>query len=135
MTSPSAVATVQIDNGTVRVTEWRFAPGATTGFHRHDYPYVVVPMTTGKLAITGPPRAELRQSRGGPRRETGGLAGRGVGRPRPSRAWRPHSPRADPALFPRGLRSRYHLGHARHGRGGGGGRVGDHRPHDLRVHS
>jgi beta-alanine degradation protein BauB len=54
MTSPSAVATVQIDNGTVRVTEWRFAPGATTGFHRHDYPYVVVPMTTGKLAITGP---------------------------------------------------------------------------------
>ncbi len=37
----------------MRVTEWRFAPGATTGFHRHDYPYVVVPMTTGRLAITG----------------------------------------------------------------------------------
>ncbi len=34
MTSPRAIATVQIDNGTVRVTEWRFAPGATTGFHR-----------------------------------------------------------------------------------------------------
>ncbi len=53
MRSPSAIATVQIDNGAVRVTEWRFAPGATTGFHRHDYPYVVVPMTTGRLAITG----------------------------------------------------------------------------------
>ena len=52
--NPSAVPTVQIDDATVRVTEWRFAPGATTGFHRHDYPYVVVPMTTGQLAITGP---------------------------------------------------------------------------------
>ena len=53
MTAPSAVATVQIDNGTVRVTEWRFAPGAVTGHHRHEYPYVVVPMTSGTLAITG----------------------------------------------------------------------------------
>jgi quercetin dioxygenase-like cupin family protein len=50
---PSAVATVQIDDALVRVTEWRFAPGATTGWHRHEYPYVVVPMTTGRLAITG----------------------------------------------------------------------------------
>jgi beta-alanine degradation protein BauB len=47
-----AVATVTIDNDTVRVTEWRFAPGAHTGHHRHEYPYVVVPMTTGPLAIT-----------------------------------------------------------------------------------
>lgn len=50
----AAVPTVQIDNAAVRVTEWRFAPGATTGFHRHDYPYVVVPMTTGRLALRGP---------------------------------------------------------------------------------
>src|SRR5438477_131963 len=49
-----AVPTVQIDDATVRVTEWRFAPGAATGWHRHQYPYVVVPMTTGRLAITGP---------------------------------------------------------------------------------
>jgi quercetin dioxygenase-like cupin family protein len=49
-----AVATVQIDNERVRVTEWRFAPGATTGFHRHEYAYVVVPLTTGRLAATGP---------------------------------------------------------------------------------
>jgi beta-alanine degradation protein BauB len=54
MTAPSAVATVQLDNGTVRVTEWRFAPGAATGHHRHEHPYVVVPMTSGTLAITGP---------------------------------------------------------------------------------
>ena len=49
-----AVPTVKIDNERLRVTEWRFAPGAATGFHRHEYDYTVVPMTTGSLAITGP---------------------------------------------------------------------------------
>ena len=49
-----AVATVKVDNERVRVTEWRFAPGAATGFHRHEWDYTVVPMTTGNLAITGP---------------------------------------------------------------------------------
>ena len=48
-----ALPTVQIDDDRVRVTEWRFAPGAATGWHRHEYAYVVVPMTTGTLAITG----------------------------------------------------------------------------------
>jgi beta-alanine degradation protein BauB len=54
MTDRRAVPTVKIDNARVRVTEWRFAPGAATGFHRHEYDYTVVPMTTGSLAITGP---------------------------------------------------------------------------------
>jgi beta-alanine degradation protein BauB len=49
-----AVPTVSIDNDRVRVTEWRFAPGAATGVHRHELDYVVVPLTTGRLAITGP---------------------------------------------------------------------------------
>jgi quercetin dioxygenase-like cupin family protein len=47
-----AVPTVFIDNAQVRVTEWRFAPGTATGHHRHAYPYVVVPLTTGRLALT-----------------------------------------------------------------------------------
>ena len=47
MTDERAVATVKIDNERVRVTEWRFAPGAATGWHRHELDYVVVPMTTG----------------------------------------------------------------------------------------
>ena len=51
-TDARAVPTVQVDNDSVRVTEWRFAPGASTGHHRHEYPYVVVPMTTGRLALT-----------------------------------------------------------------------------------
>lgn len=46
-----ATATLQIDNDRVRVIEWRFAPGAATGWHRHDYDYVVVPMTTGRLKL------------------------------------------------------------------------------------
>src|SRR3954453_8670639 len=62
---PSATPTVQIDNERVRVTEWRFAPGAATGWHRHELDYVIVPLTTGKLRLVGdeksePVTAELR---------------------------------------------------------------------------
>jgi quercetin dioxygenase-like cupin family protein len=53
MTETQAVPTVKIDNAQVRVTEWRFAPGARTGHHRHEYAYVVVPLTTGSLVATG----------------------------------------------------------------------------------
>jgi quercetin dioxygenase-like cupin family protein len=42
---------VLIDNPRVRVTEWTFAPGAATGWHKHEHDYVVVPMTTGTLAL------------------------------------------------------------------------------------
>lgn len=53
MSETQAVSTVKIDNVQVRVTEWRFAPGAHTGHHRHEYAYVVVPLVTGALAATG----------------------------------------------------------------------------------
>jgi quercetin dioxygenase-like cupin family protein len=46
-----AKRTVQIDNDRVTVTEWRFEPGAETGWHRHEYDYVVVPQTTGNLLL------------------------------------------------------------------------------------
>src|SRR4051794_18066876 len=52
MSENAAVPTIQIHNDDVRVTEWRFKPGAATGQHRHEYPYVVVPITTGQLSIT-----------------------------------------------------------------------------------
>ncbi len=60
--TPSATATLQVDNERVRVTEWRFRPGDHTGWHRHEYDYVVVPMTDGQLRIVendGEHRAEL----------------------------------------------------------------------------
>jgi quercetin dioxygenase-like cupin family protein len=60
-----AVPTTLIDNERVRVTEWRFAPGAATGWHRHAMDYVVVPMADGVLELIGPggvcTRAELRK--------------------------------------------------------------------------
>lgn len=57
-----AVPTEMIANQRAVVTEWRFAPGAETGWHRHARDYVVVPMTTGKLLLeekTGNRMAEL----------------------------------------------------------------------------
>jgi quercetin dioxygenase-like cupin family protein len=54
MTRPAAVPTVQIDDERTRVVEWRFAPGAATGWHTHGMDYVVVPMTTGKLLLEEP---------------------------------------------------------------------------------
>jgi quercetin dioxygenase-like cupin family protein len=59
---PKAIPSVQIDNNQVIVTEWRFSPGAETGWHRHGYDYVVVPLTTGKLLLeekTGNREAQL----------------------------------------------------------------------------
>jgi quercetin dioxygenase-like cupin family protein len=47
-----AKPTVFIDNDRTRVTEWRFAPGASTGWHRHEFDYVVVPMLDGKLSLS-----------------------------------------------------------------------------------
>jgi quercetin dioxygenase-like cupin family protein len=48
---PQAHPTVQVDNDRVKVTEWRFAPAAETGWHRHAYDYVIVPVTSGKLEL------------------------------------------------------------------------------------
>ncbi|MBR9898730.1 MAG: cupin domain-containing protein [Rhodospirillales bacterium] len=48
---PKAIPTVQVDDGTFRVTEWHFPPGSETGDHVHGMDYVVVPMTTGTLTI------------------------------------------------------------------------------------
>lgn len=48
---PKAVPTQQIDNERVIVTQWRFAPGAETGWHRHAYDYIVVPGMDGQLLL------------------------------------------------------------------------------------
>jgi len=59
---PPAEPHRQLETERVIVTEWRFAPGAETGWHRHGYDYVVVPLTTGTLLLEtadGERRAEL----------------------------------------------------------------------------
>ncbi|MCK5778088.1 MAG: cupin domain-containing protein [Rhodospirillales bacterium] len=48
----NAVPTVFIENDRTRVTEWRFKnKGDNTGWHRHEYDYVVVPLFDGQLEI------------------------------------------------------------------------------------
>ena len=49
-----AAAIVKIDRPHVRVTEYRFRPGAETGWHRHAHDYVVVPLLDGKLLLEEP---------------------------------------------------------------------------------
>ena len=47
----SVPSAIQTDNDIVRVTEWRLPPGGATGHHRHEYDYVVVPITDGELTV------------------------------------------------------------------------------------
>lgn len=56
-----ATATLQLENERVIVTEYRFAPGAETGYHVHAHDYVVVPLTAGVLRLDEP--AGTREAR------------------------------------------------------------------------
>ena len=42
---------LKIETNRVRVTEFRLLPGDQTGYHKHQYDYVVVPLTGGELTI------------------------------------------------------------------------------------
>ncbi len=51
----AATPRVGTDDDRVRVTTWTFpASGASTGPHRHELDYVVVPVTGGRFVVTGP---------------------------------------------------------------------------------
>jgi ketosteroid isomerase-like protein len=51
---PKAEPVLHIDEPHVRVTEYRFAPGAETGWHRHPADYVIVPLADGELLLEEP---------------------------------------------------------------------------------
>lgn len=54
-TAGTATGTVLIENARTRVTEWRFARrGDNTGWHRHEFDYVVVPLFDGALYLREP---------------------------------------------------------------------------------
>ncbi len=60
----TATAKIHVDNDRVIVTEWRFAPGANTGWHRHEHDYVVVPLMDGKVKLEtkeGTSMAEMKK--------------------------------------------------------------------------
>ncbi|MGE4533081.1 cupin domain-containing protein [Halomonas sp.] len=50
----SAEPTRQLEDDKVIVTRWDFAPGAETGWHRHLYDYVVVPLVDGVMRLQSP---------------------------------------------------------------------------------
>ncbi len=65
MTNPRPKASSKLleENHRVIVTEWRLAPGAETGWHRHSHDYVVVCLTAGRLLAetsNGSTETELR---------------------------------------------------------------------------
>lgn len=62
MPRTTSTTEVQLENEQVRVSRSTFPPGSETGQHRHDFDYVVVPVTSGTLTIedaSGSSPAEL----------------------------------------------------------------------------
>ena len=49
-----AVSSKQLETNVVRVTRWDFAPYSETGWHIHEFDYIVVPIISGQLTITNP---------------------------------------------------------------------------------
>jgi quercetin dioxygenase-like cupin family protein len=51
---PTARSSTHIDDDHVRITTWTFRDGENTGHHRHEYDYVIVPISGGTFLITEP---------------------------------------------------------------------------------
>lgn len=49
---PIARSEIRTNDDHVRVTTWTFEDGDDTGHHRHEYDYVVVPVTGGVFEVT-----------------------------------------------------------------------------------
>ena len=47
----TAKSELQLENDRVLVTKWSFPPKSETGWHRHNFDYVVVPLTDGSLTL------------------------------------------------------------------------------------
>ncbi|AWB48845.1 DUF4440 domain-containing protein [Gemmobacter aquarius] len=54
MGKEQASSVTHIDDDRFKVTEWRFAAGAETGWHVHGHDYVIVPLTDGTLGLDVP---------------------------------------------------------------------------------
>jgi quercetin dioxygenase-like cupin family protein len=51
---PAARSETSTDDDRLRITTWTFEDGEDTGHHRHQFDYVVVPVTGGAFEITEP---------------------------------------------------------------------------------
>jgi hypothetical protein len=71
----AAQPTTVIDDDRIRITKWAFNTiGANTGWHVHEYDYIVVPISNGTFAVTNPDGAthDLTQNAGSPYLGTAG---------------------------------------------------------------
>ncbi len=57
--APAACRLLHEDSRT-RITQWTFAPGTQTGWHRHELDYVTVQQSGGELALHDADGAETR---------------------------------------------------------------------------
>ena len=61
--SGEASATVQIDDGRIRVVRYDMGPGERIPWHRHEHDYLVVPLSDGVVEIAaadGPSTLDVR---------------------------------------------------------------------------
>jgi beta-alanine degradation protein BauB len=63
--SGTAISIKHVDNEKVVVWEWRFAPGANTGWHKHGHDYVVVPLMDGKVKLETPDGTTFAEMKAG----------------------------------------------------------------------
>ena len=57
---------VQLDNDRFLITKWVFSPNSETGWHRHNYDYIVVPLSDGQLSLeTNEGERDLTLQKGG----------------------------------------------------------------------
>jgi quercetin dioxygenase-like cupin family protein len=49
---PTGISTTTSDDDRVRITTWTFEDGQDTGHHRHEYDYIVVPISGGTFVVT-----------------------------------------------------------------------------------
>ena len=46
-----AESSIQVDNTSVRITKFSFQPGEETRMHKHQFDYIVTPITDGELLL------------------------------------------------------------------------------------
>jgi len=49
---PTARSSTSADDDRVRITTWTFEDGQDTGHHRHEYDYIIVPISGGTFVVT-----------------------------------------------------------------------------------
>lgn len=57
---PPASSTTTEQDPRYRVTRWEFEPGTATGMHRHEFDYVVIPITGGSFSVVGDDGSEMQ---------------------------------------------------------------------------